>query len=146
MGTYSELPIELPQFQDRIGSPAFELSPGNAGQGKLSARLVEVARLLVGDDSEPEEWRTGISLAAIAWNLALLPQEMRDTEMRELLDLLREKSGIEPDLLSDLLGQLVKRKRLLYPDDQRTVLKWQVRTSRRRVHVIAMGSAPRGPI
>lgn len=109
---------------------------------KISGRLIELAGDLVGDDDEPEPWRAGIDLAAIAWNLSFLPREKREREMRELLDEIVEKADIDPDLLGVLLESLIERKRLLYPDDRRRVLKWEVRASRRRIHVLAVSILP----
>lgn len=117
------------------------MPPAQVGLEKISGRLIELAGDLVGDD-EPEPWGAGIDLAAIAWNLSFLPREKRAREMRELVGEIAEKADIDPDLLSVLLERLVERKRLLYPDDRRRVLKWEVRVSHRQIHVLAVAVLP----
>lgn len=117
-------------------------SPGGAPLEKISARLVEVARCVLAEDAGSEEVRSGISLAALAWNLSLLPQEAKDMAMVEMLHESEEKTGIAPDLLGLLLEKLMERKRMLYPDDHRMILNWQVRMSRRQAHVTVVSALP----
>jgi hypothetical protein len=109
---------------------------------KISARLVEVAGCLLGDDAGPEVVRWGISLAALGWNLSLLPQEARGRAMAELLAESEEKAGIAPDLLGSILERFVEQKRRLYPEDDRVILNWKVRTSRRQARVTVVSALP----
>lgn len=141
MGLLSEMPPRMAEIQDGTGNPTPGLSPGGTGLEKISVRLVEVARCLIGDDAEPEDVRWGISLAALAWNLSLLPQEARAGAMAELLGESEEKVGAAPDLLV-LLERLMEQKRRLYPEDRRMVLSWQVRTSRREANVTVVSVLP----
>ncbi len=128
----------------RVGFPP-GLSSDGAPLEKISARLVEVAGCLMGEDARPEVVRWGIGLAALGWNLSLLPEEARDRAMAEVLAGSEEKAGIAgiaPDLLGSILERFVEQKRLLYPDDSRMILNWQVRMSRRQAHVTVVSTLP----
>lgn len=82
-------------------------------------------------------------MAAMAWNLALLPTSERDREIEWMFQQGEEAHALDdPLLLEGLLQLLITRKLLLYPDDPRLILSWEVRKAGSRVHVTAMATLP----
>jgi hypothetical protein len=144
MGLLPESPRTLLPGVDNATHPSSERASSWKGQKKISACLVELARLWLHEDADPELWRTGICLAAIAWNLTLLPRPERGREVEQMLSGAGELTGVDSDFLGFILEGLMERKLQLYPDDPRLVINWQVRTTRRRIHIIAAAALPDG--
>jgi hypothetical protein len=81
-------------------------------------------------------------MAAMAWNLALLPAPDRDREIGWMFQQAEAHALDDPLLLEDLLQLLITRKLRLYPDDQRLILSWEVRKAGSRIHITAMATLP----
>lgn len=112
------------------------------GWEKISACLMELILPSLPEDAGIREWRMGIGLAATAWNLALLPEAVRDQEIGQMNQQMEAAAMEDPLFLEALLQGLILRKLRLYPDDLRTVLSWEVRNAGRRVHVRAIAALP----
>lgn len=112
------------------------------GWEKISACLIELVLPSLPEDAGIREWRLGISLAATAWNLALLPEPVRDREIERMVQQMEAEAMEDPLSLKALLQQLILKKLRLYPDDLRAVLSWEVRKAGSKVHVTAMAALP----
>jgi hypothetical protein len=125
----------------QISEPPYPLAP-LPGRGKISACLIEMVRPLLPPEVGIAEWRMGIAVAALAWNLALLPAAER---VREIERMVRdpEANDLGVPFLLDLLLVLIAQKLRLYPDDPRLVLSYDVRKiGSGRFHITAMAGLP----
>lgn len=112
------------------------------GWEKISACLIELVLPSLPEDAGIEDWRMGISLAATAWNLALLPKPVREQEIERMAQRMEAEALEDPVFLEALLQRLILRKLRLYPDDLRPVLSWEVRKAGRNVHIQAITALP----
>jgi len=93
---------------------------------KISGRVIELAEPIseAGDGVLPA--RTAISFATLAWNLSLLPEDVRRRELRAAA------KEVEPDSLAlrfefqHMVSMLVRRKRELFPEDERFIMDYEL--------------------
>jgi len=125
----------------QISEPPSPLTPLPGGK-KISACLIEMVRPLLPPEAGIAEWRIGIAVAALGWNLAILPEAERVREIERMVqDPEANELGI-PFLL-DLLLLLIAQKLRLYPDDARLVLSYDIRKAGSgRLHITAMAGLP----
>lgn len=86
---------------------------------KMSENILHLAEPLL---EHSENVESALSLATIAWNLSLIPEDERGPMLEKLLQSAAEK---DPELVRGmrvLLRDLVERKLELYPDDPRMIL------------------------
>lgn len=112
------------------------------GLEKISACLIELILPYLPEEAGIQAWRAGIAMAAMAWNLALLPASERDREIERMFQQAEARALDDPLLLEDLLQLLIAQKLRIYPDDPRLILSWEVRKAGSRVHVTAMANLP----
>jgi hypothetical protein len=86
---------------------------------KMSENILHLAEPLL-EHSENEEG--ALSLATIAWNLSLIPEDERGPMLEKLLRPAAEKDPEQERGMRVLLRDLVERKLELYPDDRRMIL------------------------
>ncbi|MFL6292036.1 MAG: hypothetical protein ACJ759_14165 [Thermoanaerobaculia bacterium] len=87
------------------------------------------------------EWRMGIAVAALAWNLALMPEAERVREIERLVQD-PEANELGVPFLLELLLLLIAQKLRFYSDDPRLVLSYDVRKAGGRFHITAMAGLP----
>lgn len=112
------------------------------GWEKISACLMELILPSLPEDAGIREWRLGISLAASAWNLALLPEPVRDQAIERMVQRMEAEAMEDPLFLEAQLQRLILRKLRLYPGDLRPVLSWEVRKAGSEVQVKAIAALP----
>ena len=67
-----------------------------------------------------------LSVACMAWNIALMPKNEEDAAVQEFLsDLPDTYEELEKDMI-ELMKSLIKRKNLLYPNDIRLIVKHKI--------------------
>jgi hypothetical protein len=90
----------------------------------MSEVLPEFAEPLI-EDVDDDRLQTGISVAALAWNMAILPPE----EQNKALDTLWKDKAIGGALtkrdIHELLQSLIDRKKAMYGDDDRLILSYK---------------------
>lgn len=128
-----------PSQADLRNIPSLRTVPGLE---KIPACLIELSRPYLPEVAGVQTWRTGIAMAATAWNLALLPALVRDREIERMFQQAEAQTLDDPLLLEDLLQRLITRKLRLYPDDPRLILSWEVRKAGSRVHITTMATLP----
>ncbi len=93
---------------------------------KLSTRILYLAKPLT-DNVDDDHFEMVITLAVLCWNLALLPEDEQERELRRLLrkmtqgSLARFASEVEA-----WARMLVDRKRTLFGDDRRPVVDFAI--------------------
>ena len=93
--------------------PIFETPPLSGplpGLEKISACLIELILPYLPEEAGVQAWRAGITMAAMAWNLALLPASERDREIERMFQQTEAHSLDDPLFLEDLLQLLITRK------------------------------------
>ena len=101
----------------------------NLGGVKMSEVLVEFAEPLLADAPGFQAYHNAIQLAAIAWNIALLPPERRREFLAETVQDAFGKglrARMERRLLETLLDQLVARKERRFAHIRRFILDVKV--------------------
>lgn len=84
----------------------------------------------------------GIAVAALGWNLAILPEAERVREIERMVQD-PEANELGVPFLLDLLLLLIAQKLRLYPDDARLVLSYDVRKAGSgRFHITALAGLP----
>jgi len=109
-----------------LASAGKEMTFGEASGPKLSARILKLAEPYLGIVRTEQSLRTLIAAAALAWNIAIQPEE----EHREAIEHALSKLGnLDAETIEDgrvTLSGLIGRKLDLSPDDRRLVLNYQV--------------------
>ena len=129
---------------------------------KLSAALIELCEPFEPENLSTKEFEKLIALAAVAWNVAVLPQEERLEKLTEFVDTMPQmreelESEIDTVLHDDskdtddfappattmlhFIGAMIQRKDDLFPSDNRLVLNYNVKDSPAGPH-LAVSSAP----
>jgi hypothetical protein len=127
---------------------------------KLSAALIELCEPFEPQNTTTREFDKLIALAAVAWNIAVLPKEERLEKLTEFLETmpnLKDELETEIDAVlhddskdSDIgpattilhfIGAMIQRKEDLFPNDNRLVLNYNVKDSAEGPH-LTVSSAP----
>lgn len=91
---------------------------------KLSTRIMEIAKPLTDNAVEADDFEMAVTLAVFCWNLALLPSDQQEQELRLLVRHMAK--GSPKGFASEVEAwarMLLDRKRRLFGDDRRTVMK-----------------------
>ncbi|MGI8908817.1 MAG: hypothetical protein ACR2IE_20280 [Candidatus Sumerlaeaceae bacterium] len=125
-----------PEFVKRVQRFYPQFSPTEAGAPavKSSQLLLEFAKPLMFENDSLEETRKSLELASMAWNLALLPEETRESIMDELpLD----EGSLEQDklIIRQTLEHMIQRKMTHFPQHQRHIAGLTVTMRKNRLHV-----------
>jgi len=111
---------QLSRYGDRL---EVCLTDPKAGLPKLSKVIKEFAWPLIEAARTREEIETGVSLAIIAWNLAIVPEAIESGTVRAVLD------GLDDDgdtvILRVTLAALLARKKALFDEDKRFVIDYE---------------------
>jgi len=85
---------------------------------KLSAAILEFAKPLLDEYPDDPDYKAAIELAIVCWNIAVLPEDQQERELRSLVKTVRKGlPGIEL-----VARTLVNRKRTLFAHDRRMVM------------------------
>ncbi len=127
---------------------------------KLSAALIELCAAFEPENLLTKELENLIALAAVAWNIGVLPKEERIDKLTafidEMPDMRQELENELSTVVSDdsketklspakttlhFLGSLIQRKDELFPDDKRLIVNFNVKDSPTGPH-LTVSSAP----
>jgi len=130
---------------------------------KLSAALIELCVPFEPENLTTKEFENLIGLAAVAWNIAVLPKEERLEKLTAFVDempKMRQELENEIDtVLHDdskvtdfapattmlhFIGAMIQRKDELFPNDNRLILEFNVKDSPEGPH-LTVSSAPINP-
>ncbi|MGD1859098.1 MAG: hypothetical protein ACFB0E_03900 [Leptolyngbyaceae cyanobacterium] len=106
------------------------------GAVKMSEVLEEFAEPYVEEIDDFLEHKSFLELAAIAWNLAIMPEEQRQAAREEMHNKFgRRGSQDSLKALDPLLDELIERKLQLFPDNQRLIMDLQFEDSGDQYHL-----------
>ena len=112
------------------------LVDGDQQREKMSDRLVELARPLLRDGDTIDNTRKALGLAALAWNLSLLPERARQAESSKLA------SQLTPEIMP-FLEDLVQDKLDSFPEVNRLIMNYEVIPLGDSFHVNVISSVPK---
>jgi hypothetical protein len=109
---------------------------------KISEALLTLAEPLRAHYREPHRMQAIISIAVMAWNIALFPDEEHAQVQGMLLERLpTQLSGEDVGVLLSTIDTLIARKRLLYPQVREYILTHQLTLVDNKV-TLSVGTAP----
>jgi hypothetical protein len=132
------------------------------GDIKLSAALIELCEPFEPENLTTKEFENLIALAAVAWNIAVLPKEERLEKLTAFVDEIpKMRQELEYEIGSVLddgskntiapatttlhfIGAMIQRKEELFPNDQRLIMDFNVKDSPEGPH-LTVASAPINP-
>ena len=133
------------------------------GVSKLSAALIELCAPFEPENLATKEFENLIALAAVAWNIAVLPKEERlekltafietmpnmKEELKSEIDTVLHDNSKDTDFapattMLHFIGAMIQRKDELFPNDIRLVLNYNVKDCPEGPH-LSVSSAPINP-
>jgi hypothetical protein len=109
---------------------------------KISEAILTLAEPLRAHYREPHRLEVIISMAVMAWNIALFPDEEHAQVQGMLLESLpTQLSGEDVGVLLSTMDTLIARKRLLYPQVREYILTHQLSFVNDKV-TLSVGTAP----
>ena len=109
---------------------------------KISEAILTLAEPLRAHYREPHRLQAIISIAVMAWNIALFPDEEQSHVQGMLLESLPPQLGGEDvGVLLSTIDTLIARKRLLYPQVREYILTHQLSLVDNKV-TLTVGTAP----
>ena len=98
----------------------------------MSERLVDLIAPYREDGLPRDRYEALIGAAATAWNLSLLSEAERPEALRDAFKKAKVKD-IEP--AAKVIVTLMSRKEQMFPEDDRTIVHWEVSESDGQCHV-----------
>ncbi len=109
---------------------------------KISEAILTLAEPLRAQYREPHRMQAIISIAVMAWNISLFPDEEQSHVQGMLLESLPTPlSGEDVGVLLSTMDTLIARKRLLYPQVREYILTHQLSLVDNKV-TLSVGTAP----
>jgi hypothetical protein len=110
---------------------------------KISNGISKILDSEVGENASPDEYRHWVNAIVFAWNVSLLPLEEQANTLKNLGDFAgKTDPGGVPAAQAELL-RLIEKKRLMFPDDKRFIVSYDVQFVGNKVHLTAAAiSAP----
>lgn len=110
---------------------------------KISNAISKIVDSEVGENASLDEYRHWVHAIVLAWNVSLLPLEEQANMLKNLGDFAgKTDPGGVPAAQAELL-RLIERKRLMFPDDKRFIVSYDVQFVGNKVHLTAAAiSAP----
>ncbi len=120
----------------RRGSYRHEVEPSLGGlevrdwepqDWKLSTRIMEIAKPLTDTADDNNQFELAVTMAVLCWNLALLPPDQQEQELRSLV--WKMAKGSTREFASEMEAwarTLVARKTRLFGHDTRKVMKYTI--------------------
>jgi len=109
---------------------------------KISEAILNISEPLRTQYREPQRMEAIISIAVMAWNISLFPEEEQAHVQGMLLESLpKQLSGEDVGVLLSTIETLIARKNLLYPRVREYILKHTLSLSNNTV-TLTVGTAP----
>ncbi len=90
---------------------------------KVSDLVLELAQEMAPVDSDPDTFRSAVSLAVLLWNTPLLPEAAQIANLDRICEWLAERGRL--DLQSEISG-LVELRQRRYEGDHRMVVEYEL--------------------
>ncbi len=93
---------------------------------KLSERILVLADRLMPEKPSEEETRVAISLAVLAWNVAVVPLEKRQEGLAVIGETMPDLNVIDRKEVEDHVLKIAQLKEKLFPDDRRFAVNYRL--------------------
>ena len=93
--------------------------------GKLSAAVIDIAEPMLQGCGEDEDYKQCLIMAVMAWNLSLMPETDREEILRATF-LKHDMSKRDFEEYKAGLAMLIEQKMLLYPNDNRVIMDYEI--------------------
>ncbi len=103
--------------------PMAALAPPDGMMSQRLLTLLDPYRSLVVKSEDTASKLVG--LAVIAWNLSFMPDEEHQESYKALTEEIKD-DPVAAEGMRGIVKELIERKRLLYPDDERAILHHEV--------------------
>lgn len=104
------------------------------GEINMSDAITHLIEPFKNDATDYESFKGLVTLARIAWNTSLFPEETKEKVLGEMLDIF--KGSIEEQVETfNLLGELIERKRKIFPNISRTIVEHKVTDRGNNFHI-----------
>jgi len=121
----------------KLGLPRdFVLRVNPPGQEKMSEVLVRFVEPYARFAETEEDYRRLYSVAALAWNAALLPTEERST----LYDLIHQSMPFAEDSTKLVIDELIHRKERYFAEYSRMIMHYDLKMMRDDVYVTVVST------
>jgi hypothetical protein len=107
------------------------------GKERMSDVLEEFIEPFIPLVPGPEGFRKLVSVAVIAWNAALLPDDERNALIEKAMDAASEDVR---DDLEQVLADMIHRKLAFFADNRRTILSYQLTPGPRGPHLSVLST------
>lgn len=128
----------------RKGAEGYAVQPLHADAkpqgGKLSAAILDFARPLT-ENVDDDHFERAVTLAILCWNVALLPEDKQEAELRKIASKMAEDApaGFADETMT-WTRWLVNRKKKLFADDCRMVVNYTVEDRGDSHHLFVAGT------
>lgn len=95
------------------------------------------------EDAPLVQYQVALSLIVLAWNLSLLDAAERTEALRDLVDTASQgEKWMQRDMITEI-HRLLAKKEALFPQDQRSIVSWDVCFKGPHLRITAAALAPR---
>ncbi|MEM9483445.1 MAG: hypothetical protein AAGA83_07105 [Cyanobacteria bacterium P01_F01_bin.116] len=122
--------------QKEIAKNFTDIVKNPKGEVKMSDVLEEFVEPYLPETDNLEQQGMVFEMGVIAWNLAILPENKRQSALEKLFDkLTKNKNAIVKRDLNNLIDEMVARKFELFPDNRRYILDFQLEDGGDQFHL-----------
>lgn|GEM_PF-924083 len=111
---------------------------------KMSEVLLEFAEPLMEDSDDDESFRSKIALAALSWNLTLMPKNEQEATMHNIVEELGRFDAFVRCGVRESIRMLIDRKRTLFADDNRLIVNYEIVEEKTGPRLLVMSSPIKG--
>jgi hypothetical protein len=110
---------------------------------KISNGISKILDSEVGENASLDEYRHWVNAIVLAWNVSLLPLEEQANTLKNLGDFAGKTDPGGAPAAQAVLSRLIEKKRVMFPDDKRFIVSYDVQFVGNKVHLTAAAiSAP----
>jgi hypothetical protein len=128
-------------IQKVAGTQAVRIRDNVPEEEKISRALSLLLESEVPQGSPLAEYKGVLACIVVAWNISLLDADTRAGEILSFIETLGEVEGATQRHLTGQIERLITRKQVLFPEDRRTILSWDLRFQGGYVRIAAAALA-----
>ncbi len=114
------------QNKQRTNKGADGAATASSKLPKLSERILVLADRLMPEKPSEQETRVAISLAVLAWNVAVVPPEKRQEGLSVIGETMPDLNIIDRQEVENSVLKIAEVKERLFPDDRRFAINYRL--------------------
>jgi hypothetical protein len=107
---------------------------------KISHALMTMLSATAPEESSLAELKTALDLICLAWNISLMDDHEQPETLQGVGVRLAKDDETSRAVLLGHIQKIIDRKRVLFPDDKRTVMSWQLDLRDGYLNISAVGA------